>query len=349
MVHSTGSVVKAGLSRAYHALPDPIAAIASEAGYRFSRRPMVCREVEGQAVISPEKPTVVFSIDFEMAWAWRFARRSPELCVERGLHERAQVPKLVRVFNDYGIPATWATVGHLFLDSCRRGSGGLPHDDLPHCGHFSAEQWEFTTGDWYQHDPCTDVRRDPAWYAPDLIEQIANAGARHEIGCHTFSHMGLGQYCTPEIATAEIEACNIAMRRFGLEPKSFVFPGNDPGNFDVLARGGMTSVRWFPVPGVELSGPFRSEEGILLMHGSMPVESRLGRWNTAVRLLRMKSYLRRAIHESLVLHIWFHPSLQTTHIIDVLDPFLRHCAELREKGIIDVHTMGSLALAIGTT
>ncbi len=132
------------------------------------------------------------------------------------------------------------------------------------------------------------------------------------------------------------------MRAFGLEPASFVFPGNDPGNFDVLSDSGIRSVRWFPKVGVELALPVRRGDGLWAFHSSLAIESRSGKANCAVRLSRLKSYLEQAIAEHLVLHVWFHPSFLPAHLDLVLTPFLRHCANLRENGKLDVFTMGSL-------
>jgi hypothetical protein len=61
---------------------------------------------------------VVFSADFEMAWAFRYSKTLASKAVEIGLKERENVPTLLDLFDKYQIPATWATVGHLFLNEC---------------------------------------------------------------------------------------------------------------------------------------------------------------------------------------------------------------------------------------
>jgi hypothetical protein len=332
------------LKALYDRLPDPLAAVASDIAYRVSPGPLVYRDPAQHMGISLARGAVVFSIDFEMAWAWQYARSSDESPSAKGLRERAQVPVILREFESTGIPATWATVGHLFLSSCSRDGKGLAHAGMPRIPHFETRNWVFGSGDWYQHDPCTDVRRDPAWYAPDLVEAILSSRAGHEVGCHTFSHIGCGEaYCSPEVAASEVDACLDAMGKFGVSPVSWVFPGNDDGNCQVLARKGIKFIRTFPVPEAVISLPVQRADGMWGLHSSKSVEARTGSWNLAVRLRRLKSYLEAAIREKMALHVWFHPSLLEVHMQSILFPFLHHCAGLREKGLIDIMTMQGLA------
>ncbi len=330
------------LQKLYDRLPDPLAAVASELAYRLSPGPLVYRDQIQHAGVSLERGAVVFSIEFEMAWAWQYARNPDESPVAKGLRERAQVPQIVREFEATRIPATWATVGHLFSSSCTRAPSGLAHDSIPRVPHFETSHWVFTSGDWFQHDPCTDVRRDPAWYAPDLIEMIMASPVGHEIGCHTFSHVGFGErYCPPEVAAAEIDATLEAMRRIGLTPASWVFTGNEVGHCGLLARKGIRVIRAFPAPAV-VSLPVRRSDGMWGVHASKSIEARGGAANLAVRLRRLKSFLRLAICEKMALHVWFHPSFLEVHMRKILFPFLHHCASLRDRGAIDVVTMQGL-------
>jgi len=52
--------------------------------------------------------------DFEMAWAWQYSKRASHRAVEIGLHERAQVPRLLAAFQEFGTPANmgycWSSV-----------------------------------------------------------------------------------------------------------------------------------------------------------------------------------------------------------------------------------------------
>jgi hypothetical protein len=134
-----------------------------------------------------EKGIVVFSADFEMAWAFRFSKTKQNEAVKKGLEERANVPVLIDLFEKYEIPVTWATVGHLFLGECKKDTNGLTHPEMPRPEFFDNRNWCYNSGDWYQHDPGSDYKTDPAWYASDLIDIVIASRVNHEIGCHTFS------------------------------------------------------------------------------------------------------------------------------------------------------------------
>ncbi len=116
------------------------------------------------------------------------------------------MPRILEAFDSRRLPATWAVVGHLLLGSCQRGVDGRAHPEIPRIEPFETPWWKFEGPDWFQHDPCTDVHRDPAWYAPDLVALIRDSPTGHEIASHTFSHMGLGTCCSHDVAVAELRA-----------------------------------------------------------------------------------------------------------------------------------------------
>jgi peptidoglycan/xylan/chitin deacetylase (PgdA/CDA1 family) len=326
-------------------LPGPAANFMERVAFILKRRPIVCADDPAQPVHRSAVGSVTFSIDFELAWAWRYSKSGVD-CVEMGLWEREQVPRLVRWFEEFRIPATWATVGHLFLDHCRRGPDGHAHPELLHPPYFTNAWWTFASGDWYQHDPCTDLRRDPAWYGPDLIELVMNSPVGHEIGCHSFSHAGFAEYCPAEVAASELDACLAVMRPLGLRPRSFVFPGNDAGNFAVLASRGFDVVRWFPHDSAEVALPVRRKDGAWGLHASAYLSGgKQGKFIPYVRR-NIELCIDRAVAHGLNAHFWFHPSLSARECEEMLRPVLARCARLREQGLLEVHTMGQLVASL---
>jgi hypothetical protein len=212
--------------RSFAAFPPTVRKAALIFDYAVAGRPSVYVDTAGHPPRGLPRGTVTLSLDFEMAWGWQYSRRASQHAVELGLHEREQVPRLLTVFGEFGIPATWATVGHLFLEKCARGTQGLAHQQMSRLSHFENQWWQFNEGDWYQFDPCSDVNRDPAWYARDLVERILNSHVKHEVACHTFSHAGFGDFCLEDVAASELDACAHVMAPFGLAPSTLVFPGN---------------------------------------------------------------------------------------------------------------------------
>src|SRR5205823_7198780 len=126
-------------------------------------------------------------------------------------------------------------------------------------------------GDWYMHDPCSDIRKDPLWYAPDLIRQVMECRTPQEIGTHSFSHINFSAPCsTPELVRRELEACLDVMQPFGLRPRSLVFPFNVAGYsyLPLLANMGIVAVRHRD-QNVRLSYPERTESGVYRIYESM--------------------------------------------------------------------------------
>jgi len=333
------TLLKSVYTRLYALLPESAGESVSALTFKVANKPFVFHDRTLHPPARLPRGAVTFSADFEMAWAFQYSRSSAADCVALGLRERAQVPVILAALRECGIAITWATVGHLFLSGCTRGAAGLPHPDMPRCGHFDGH-WRFTSGDWFQHDPCTGVESDPAWYAPDLVEAILASG--HEVGSHGFSHVGFGDYCPDEVAEAEVRASLEAMKPFGIRPRSFVFPGNECGKLDILAGAGLDIVRMFPVSWAEISLPVRMAEGLWGVHSSASIEPASHGANPAGRLRRLFKYVDRAVEERMAAHFWFHPSLQARYMTDLLFPLFRHCAGLREKGVLDIFTMEGL-------
>lgn len=339
------SFVKSTYRRVLKRIPPPVAVRVQEAIDATRGRPRVYVDPADHARRTLERGSVTFSIDFELAWAWRYTKSGRNPLAMAAL-EREQVPKLVRIFEEYEIPVTWATVGHLFLDRCSRGAHGLAHEDLPRVPHFESTWWKFGTGDWYQHDPCTDRIRDPAWYGPELVETVMRSTIRHEIACHTFSHTGFASYCPADVAAAELDACLDAMKSFGLTPKTLVFPGNDAGHFGIVAKKGFRTIRWFPDPDIAVALPVRMPEGLWAQHASLCMEA--GTEPMRLRMVQslLRRILRKAVRTRKNAHFWFHPSIPDIDIENLLLPTLKAVASLREKGKLDVFTMDDLSGAM---
>jgi len=155
----------------------------------LGRNPRIVRRDDWKKFIpAPYKSVVVISSDFELAWASRYTKSSPfplQKAKDNARVERENLPKIIALCEQFNIPVTWLTVGHLFLQSCTK-IDGISHPELPRLPHFENEWWRFEGKDWFEYDPGTDYRKDPLWYCPDLIELILQSKVKHEIGCHTF-------------------------------------------------------------------------------------------------------------------------------------------------------------------
>lgn len=331
-------------------LPPRLAGVLSRMSFALSGRPHASLGPErirfGNIEILPFKDNckgaLCLSADFEMAWAWQYARTKPS--VDFALRERENVPRIIALFERYSIPISWATVGHLFLESCTRGPNGLAHPTMLRPSHFANREWVFQRGDWYQNDPCTDYKKSPTWYAPDLIDLIMGSTVKHEIGTHTFSHIDFSTgNCSRDLAVQELEASVEAMKKHGLSPRSIVFPAGTLGNYDVPSEFGIIAMRGRQLdPRVELSYPDRHNGFIWNIASSLALEKRK-HWSTPYSIWRTKRYIERAIKLASVCHFWFHPSFDP-EVIDIILPSILHYAHTeRAKGNLWVATMEEIA------
>jgi len=212
--------------------------LLSKLNFALGRNPEIIKSNNWRNFVpEPFKTVLLISADFELAWAWQYAKSFTDPVKEAkkiALRERENIPLILELCNNYNIPITWATVGHLFLDSCNR-INGVAHMEIQRLPHFENDFWRYSGEDWFENDPCSDNKDAPEWYCPDLIKMILDARVKHEIGCHTFSHIDCrDEICSHEVFDSEINACKEAAKSFGIELKSFVHPAIPLATLKVL-------------------------------------------------------------------------------------------------------------------
>jgi peptidoglycan/xylan/chitin deacetylase (PgdA/CDA1 family) len=194
----------------------------------------------------------VVSLDFELYWGVFDLYKPPSPYNENVLGARVVVPQLLKLFEDFQISATWATVGMLFASNYAQAKhfypDRLPSYRNPHLSPYSRE-----------HQQCEPEER--FYYARDLVWKIA-ACPGQEIGTHTFSHY----YCLePSQCIDEFEADLLAARRMAdqhkLTLRSIVFPRNQVNRkyLSVLAKHGIWAYRGNEVGWMYRSGPRREQ------------------------------------------------------------------------------------------
>jgi peptidoglycan/xylan/chitin deacetylase (PgdA/CDA1 family) len=306
--------------------------------YKFNLKPKVNSRVK-----SPfEKGIIVISADFEMAWAFRYSKTRGKMAEQMGLIERQNIPKLLSIFEKHNIQVTWATVGHLFLDSCEKVARRIPHPNMPRPQFFENINWKYSTGDWYQHDPCKSYIESPAWYAPDLIDQIIKSPVGHEIGCHTFSHIDCTkENCSAGLLNSELLQCIDLAEKKSLKLKSMVFPGGTCGNFEILKNNNFTCYRVPMNNHIDL--PYIDKYGLVAIPSSLCMEKdNYGRSKDS-HLKIIRAFLKKTIKHKLVCHFWFHPSMDNWYLENIMPDIFKIIEELRDEGKLTVMTMGDLA------
>lgn len=283
---------------------------------------------------SPYKAVITITADFELAWASRYSKRfsnALKSSLELAKKERENVPLILELCNQYDIPITWATVGHLFLESCERIDGRV-HSKTENIKPFENEFWKFGGKDWFEHDPCCNYKEAPEWYAPDLIHLILASKSKHEIGCHTFSHIDCGEeVCSPSLFESEINACKIEAKKIGLELKTFVHPRHTIGNLDTLAALGFTSFQTDP-PNI-LGYPVRHKNGLWEIKRTYELVHRK-EWSIDYHLYRYKKIIDRAIRNNALCNFWFHPSVNKIFLDKIMPEILRYMSSLHNDILI---------------
>lgn len=331
--------LKAMYSASRENMPDSLKGRLSKFIFNYSGKPFVKKDSidSNKKFPNQEKGGLIISADFEMAWAWRYAKSNADF-IKKSQIERTNFPKIIKVLEEYNIPITFATVGHLFLDKCQKGE----HDWMQKIPHFN-ERWNFTTGDWYDHDPYTDYIKSAEWYAPDLIKMIIDSRVEHEIGSHTFSHIDFSyKNCPGNVADDEIKACLIAAKPFNVNLESMVFPGGTWGNIEVLKKYNFNIYR--NNDDFDLAYPYRDEFGLLVSTSSGALEfNRNYGWSKDFFVQKLKFFIDRAIETNTIAHFWFHPSLDPYFLENVFPEFFHFISQEREKGELWIGPMKRIA------
>lgn len=320
---------------------------------------------KGELMAESTRGTMVLSLDLELSWG-RFDKIPVEVLGAESLAERRAIKRFLALLDQYEMPATWAMVGHLMLDGCARDCNGHAHaETMPHA------QYSWYPRDWYSCDPCTNVSLAPGWYGPDILEWIRAAKVRHEIGSHSFAHILFGDpECSVSSAEADIKAAMEAAASKGITLNSFVFPRNRVGHLETLKRLGLSAYRGDApavgkVYGLALK-PLNLLRQVLAlpMEPVRPEETLPGLWNIpeshfflarkgirkilprGSQALRAKRSIDMAVRTGRLYHMWFHPFDLLTDsdaMFSGLETVFAHARRLREKGLLDVLTMGDYA------
>jgi hypothetical protein len=284
------------------------------------------------------KAVCLISADFELAWAFCHSKQTlsePERPKKLGVQTRINLPVILELCDKYEIPITWATVGHLFLNKCLP-AGGIKHPNLSRLPYFNNEFWEFQTGDWFDHDPCTDEITDPAWYGSDLIDSILSRRIKHEIGCHTFSHIDCSdERCPQRVFEDEIKECLSWGQARGITQKSFVHPGHQIGHLKDLVELGFESYRtdngnWLGSPRKDITGLWELKNTAeITLHNN---------WSKTFHNYYYQKIIEKAIMHHKTAVLWFHPSCPADMLEQVMLPLFAFLNSKKDDIWITTHS-----------
>jgi hypothetical protein len=305
-----------------------------------------------------EKGIFTISLDFELIWgtADLGLDHFKKICL---IERETVIERLLQLFEKYQFSATWAVLGHLFLDHCESNHPEIVRSDFT-----------WLKEDWFAHDPGGKEDEKSIHLGKSLVEKIRSCSVTQEIGSHSFSHMVLGDArCSPETAESELAECIKIAEKQGVHLTSFVFPRNEIGYLDILKRYGFTSFRgvepnWYEnrsVPegirrGLRLFDVLRAatpptvmpeltREGLWNIPGSamfFPMHGFRRRIPMSLRVKRAVKGLNAAAKRKEIFHLWFHPTNMVDELekmFEGLEDILTHAADLQKKGDLEFLTM----------
>lgn len=275
---------------------------------------------------------LVVSLDFEIHWGVRDHFTTDGVYRENLLGVRRAVPEMLRLFSEFDIAVTWATVGFLFAKSKDELKDYTPRL-LPDYENRKLSPYDEPTGKSEQDDLFH--------FAPSLIERIAET-PRQEIATHTFSHY----YClekgqSSETFAADLDSAIALSAEKGAKISSIVFPrnhhnaeyenvlverginclrGNQPEWMYQLSANGKSSkfqrLGRFTDTHLNLAGQHLIDwsevwenpkiANVRASYFFRPARNSQ-KWVDELRFRRLKNSIEVAARENKIIHLWWHP------------------------------------------
>lgn len=279
----------------------------------------------------PTTGLFVISLDFELHWGvWDVTTIAKYGANIVGVKQA--IPAMLSAFEQYGVKASFATVGFLFAQNKANLLQNIPSVRPTYSNHnFDVYKYEIPT---IGENEITD----PYHFGYTLLQQIKNDG--HEVGTHTFSHY----YCLEDGQTeaqfdADLIAAVAIAKKEGIILKSIVFPRNqiNPKYLPILKANGITHYRgnptgWIYKPRKHFSEPIlvrlcrlldaytalfgynvfelpTAVDGLTNVPGSRflkPYSPRLSALEK-LKINRIKNEMTQAAKNGKLYHLWWHP------------------------------------------
>ena len=277
------------------------------------------------------KGIFTISLDFELYWGIR-DKKTIEQYGDNILGVWQVVPKLLELFSQYQVHATWATVGAMMSKNKEEFLQFLPEKKPNYQNKNLSPYFDFIEN--------LDKIDEKLVYGNSLVELVKNT-KNQEIGTHTFSHFyALEPLQNQEDFFADLEAAKNIAKSKNIELKSFVFPRHQLNQnymrqfqeFGIETYRG-TEKAWYH------SASRGEEEGILkrvirfadyyfpmfshhcqslseIKQGNL-YQIRASRWFRPfsekwksldfLKIWRIKSQMKYAAKKGKIFHLWFHP------------------------------------------
>jgi hypothetical protein len=170
-----------------------------------------------------------------------------------------------------------------------------------------------------------------------ILDFLIKSSVEHDIGAHGYSHREFTNLSRNE-AENELNLISEGMKKFGIDPRSFVFPRGGVAHLDLLERFGYKCYR-----GV---GDFINDYMYIEKQGRLYNVHPSLYLNQSMNSMFLRRILDLAIAKKLPFHIWFHlwnfgetkESIYRT-INKVFYPLLKYVKKKEKGGLLNVETM----------
>lgn len=193
--------------------------------------------------------------------------------------------------------------------------------------------------------PVTFALRGQMLEADDsLLRLLLKSNVEHDIGAHGYHHRHFTNLSRNE-AENELNLISMAMKRFAINPRSFVFPAGKVAHLDLLEKYAYKCYRGYgdfinDCMYVERKGKlYNIHPSLYLDHG------------TCFAFLR--KFLDISVSNRLPFHIWFHlwhfgetETAMKKIIKNVFLPFFNYARTKESTGVLSFETMLSAALKV---
>ena len=174
-----------------------------------------------------------------------------------------------------------------------------------------------------------------------ILELLLKSPIKHDVGAHGYYHRKF-QSLSAEEAKSELSMISAGLKKLGITPKSFVFPGNSVSHLRLLEKFGYECFRDY--------GDFQNDAMCIEKSGRLYNVRPSLYLNQSVSPFLLDRILDIAIAKKAPLHIWFHPwnlgernEVIEKNINDVFMPFLRYAKRKEKNGVLTFETMLSAA------
>lgn len=304
------------------------------------------------------KGAFVISLDYELLWGvWDVTTIEKYGAHIKGVKQ--VIPALLKVFEEYHVKATFATVGILFSENKDGLKDFIPEKKPAYSNPaYNVYNNEFASIGNNETD-------DPYHFGYSLFEMIRQSP--HEIATHTFSHY----FCLEEGQTAEefdadIKAAVKIAEAKNIQVCSLVFPRNQINEMylPVLAGNGIKTYRGNPESWIYKPRKFSAEVPFIRLcrlldtyfpvsgyntfsvtkNAGLPVNVPASRflkpynkslaWLEKLKLKRIMNEMTYAAKNNELYHLWWHPhnfGVNINENMDNLVTLLKHYQLLHTK------------------